>query len=95
MEQSAARIVELEESVKEMKEENQKLSDTANKAVKKEERAKGWMNISTKPFMMTPFSRCFFQVQFKLKFLIISLKILKNYINHILIVKDQIVENKV
>ncbi len=41
MEQSAVRIAELEEMVKSMNEENQKLQDTTNKAVKKEERAKG------------------------------------------------------
>ncbi len=35
------RIAELEEMVKSMNEENQKLQDTTNKAVKKEERAKG------------------------------------------------------
>jgi hypothetical protein len=42
VEQSATRIVELEEAIKQLKEENQKLQDSTNKAVKKEERAKGF-----------------------------------------------------
>ena len=41
VEQSAARISELEDTIEEIRKENQKLQDLSGKAIEKEKRAKG------------------------------------------------------